>query len=76
MTSEALQNPYFVRLFCILLIVKNRSFDKMGIKVSKRGGDHFEKGGGDRPLLPPPKSALVCGARSKFPLVWFIYHML
>ena len=60
MTSETLQNPYFVRLFCIWIltkhisnynIVKNRSLDKIKIlwalKFQKKGGrDHFEKGGG------------------------------
>ena len=57
MTSEALQNPYFVGLFCIWMltkhisncnIVKNKSFDKILIlwelKFQKKGG-----GGGWEP---------------------------
>ena len=67
MTSEALQNPYFVRLFCIWIltkhistynIVKNKSFDKIQIvwalKLKKRGGDHVDKKGGGADLLSPP----------------------
>ena len=67
MTSEALQNPYFVRLFCIWIstkhistynIVKNRSFDKIKIvwalKFQKKGGEPlWKKGGGTDPLFPP-----------------------
>ena len=63
---------------CNYNIVKNRSFDKIKIvwalKFQKRG-DHFEKKGGLTPV-PPPKSALVCSARTNFLLIWFIYHML
>ena len=73
MTSEALQNPYFVRLFCIWIltkhistynIVKNRSFDTIKIlwalKFEKRGETTLKKrGGGTDPCPPPPpKSAL------------------
>ena len=61
MTSETLQNPYFVRLFCIWIltkhisnynIVKNRSFDFMGNKVSKKGEPLWKRGGD--PCSPPP----------------------
>ena len=63
MNSETLQNPYLVRLFCILIltkhisnynIVKNRLFDKIKIVWALK----FKKGGGDRPPVPP-KSALA-----------------
>ena len=67
MTSEALQNPYFVRLFCIWIltkyisnynIVKNRSFGKILIlwelKFPKKGGGTtLKKKGGTDPLPPP-----------------------
>ena len=72
MTSEALQNPYFVRLFCIWILtehistynsVQNKSFDKIKIvsalKFKKEGGgNHVEKGGDWPPVHPPSKSAL------------------
>ena len=40
-------------------IVKNRSFDKIKIVWTlefpkKKGGNHFEKGGGPTPCSPPP----------------------
>ena len=59
MTSEALQNPYFVRLFCIWIltkhistynIVKNKSFDKIKILWALK----FNKEGGGRDLLRTP----------------------
>ena len=50
MTSEALQNPYFVRLYC-KNIDKTHSLTEPNDKIQfhgnyffkKRGGDHFEK---------------------------------
>ena len=65
MTSEALQNPYFVRLYC-KNIDKTHSLTEPNDKIQFHGnyffkkgeGNHFGKGGGD-PLSPPPKSALV-----------------
>ena len=62
MTSEALQNPYFVRLFCTN-IDKTHSLTEPNDKIQfhgnyffkKGGGDHFGKGGGGTdPLFPPP----------------------
>ena len=73
MTSEALQNQYFVMLFCIRIltkhfsnynIVQNRSFDKLKIlwalKFQKKGGTTLKSEGGTDPVPcpPPPKSAL------------------
>ena len=68
MTSEALQNPYFVRLYC-KNIDKTHSLTEPNDKIQyhgnyffkKRGGTTFEKGGGTDPLFPPPppKSALA-----------------
>ena len=70
MTCEVLQNPYFVRLFCIWILTKhisncniviNRSFDKIKIlwalKFKKKGGGEplwKRGGGGTDPLFPPP----------------------
>ena len=68
MTSEALQNPYFVRLYC-KNIDKTHSLTERNDKIQYHGnyffkkgggGTTFEKGGGNRPPVPPPpKSALV-----------------
>ena len=65
MTSEALQNPYFVRLYC-KNIDKTHSLTEPNDKIQfhgnyffkKRGGTTLERGGGNRPPVPPPKSAL------------------
>ena len=68
MTSEALQNPYFVRLYC-KNIDKIHSLTEPNDKIQFHGnyffkkgggGNHFGKGGGGTdPLFPPPpKSAL------------------
>ena len=66
MTSEALQNPYFVWLYC-KNIDKTHSLTEPNDTIQfhgnyffkKKGGNHFGKGGGDRPPVPPPpKSAL------------------
>ena len=60
MTSEALQNPYFVRLYC-KNIDKTHFLTEPNDKIQfhgnyffkKGGGDHFGKGGGTDPLFPP-----------------------
>ena len=66
MTSEALQNPYFVRLYC-KNIDKTRPLTEPNDKIQfhgnyffkKGGGTTLERGGGTDPLFPPPlKSAL------------------
>ena len=57
MTSEALQNPYFVRLYC-KNIDKTHSLTEPNDKIQfhgnyffkkKGGGNHFGKGGGGEP---------------------------
>ena len=61
MTSEALQNPYFVRLYC-KNIDKTHSLTEPNDKIKfhgnyffkKGGGDHFGKGGNRPPAPPPP----------------------
>ena len=61
MTSEALQNPYFVRLYC-KNIDKTHSLTEPNDKIQyhgnyffkKRGGTTFEKGGEPTPCSPPP----------------------
>ena len=61
MTSEALQNPYFVRLYC-KNIDKAHSLTEPNDKIKfhgnyffqKGGGTTLEKGGGTDPLFPPP----------------------
>ena len=67
MTSEALQNPYFVLLYC-KNIDKTHSLtepnDKIQFQVNyffkKGGGTTLEKGGGEpTPCPPPPKCALA-----------------
>ena len=68
MTSEALQNPYFVRLYC-KNIDKTHSLTEPNDKIQFHGnyffkkgggGTTLEKGGGTDPLFPPPpKSALA-----------------
>ena len=74
MTSEALQNPYFVRLYC-KNIDKTHSLTEPNDKIQfhgnyffkkRGGGTTLEKGGrGNRPPVPPPpKSALA--VRSPF----------
>ena len=67
MTSEALQNPYFVRLYC-KNIDKTHSLTEPNDKIQFHGNYFFKKGGGEPlwkggggtdPLFPPPpKSAL------------------
>ena len=67
MTSEALQNPYFVRLYC-KNIDKTHSLTEPNDKIQfhgnyffkKGGGTTLEKGGEPTPCSPPPppKSAL------------------
>ena len=69
MTSEALQNPYFVRLHVYYKnIDKTHSLTEPNDKIQYHGnyffkkgggGNHFGKGGGNRPPVPPPKSALA-----------------
>ena len=74
MTSEALQNPYFVRLYC-KNIDKTHSLTEPNDKIQFYGNYFFKKkggggttlergGGGTDPLSPPPKSAL--GKRDGF----------
>ena len=66
MTSEALQNPYFVRLY-YKNIDKTHSLTEPNDKIQyhgnyffkKGGGTTLEKGGNRPPVPPPPKSALV-----------------
>ena len=61
MTSEALQNPYFVRLYC-KNIDKTHFLTEPNDKIqfhgnyffTKRGGGPLWKGGGTDPLFPPP----------------------
>ena len=77
MTSEALQNPYFVRLYC-KNIDKTHSLTEPNDKIQfhgnyffkkKGGGDHFGKGGGGTdPLPPPPKSALDAYQIDRLPM--------
>ena len=67
MTSEALQYPYFVRLYC-KNIDKTHSLTEPNDKIQFHGNYFFKKGGGGEPLLKwggggtdplsPPKSAL------------------
>ena len=66
MTSEALQNPYFVRLYC-KNINKTHSLTEPNDKIQfhgnyffKKGGEPlWKRGGGEpTPCSPPPKSAL------------------
>ena len=65
MTSEALQNPYLVRLYC-KNIDKTHSLTEPNDKIQfhgnyflKKGGEPLWKRGGTDPLSPPPpKSAL------------------
>ena len=64
MTSEALQNPYFVRLYCEnidkthSLTEPNDTNDTTQFQwelfLQKSGGTTLEKGGGTDPLFPPP----------------------
>ena len=76
MTSEALQNPYFVRIYS-KNIDKTHSLTEPNDKIQfhgnyffkKKGGTTLEGGGGDRPPVPPPpppKSALAIGSLVKF----------
>ena len=70
MTSEALQNPYFVRIYC-KNIDKTHSLTEPNDKIQfqgnyffkktleKGGGNHFGKGGGEPTPCSPPKSALA-----------------
>ena len=63
MTSEALQNPYFLRLYC-KNIDKTHSLTEPNDKIQFHGnyffkkgggGNHFGKGGGEpTPCSPPP----------------------
>ena len=62
MTSEALQNPYFVRLYC-KNIDKTHSLTEPNDKIQfhgnyffkKKGGEPlWKRGGGTDPLSPPP----------------------
>ena len=63
MTSEALQNPYFVRLYC-KNIDKTHSLTEPNDKIQFNGNYFFKKrgggttlekgGGGTDPLFPPP----------------------
>ena len=75
MISEALQNPYFVRLYC-KNIDKTHSLTEPNDKIQfhgnyffkKGGGTTLEKGGGNRPPVPPPpKSALAHNVHSEAP---------
>ena len=68
MTSEALQNPYFVRLYH-KNIDKTHSLTEPNDQIQYHGNYFFKKGGGgttlegggNRPPVPPPppKSALA-----------------
>ena len=55
MTSEALQNPYFVRLYC-KNIDKTHSLTEPNDKIQflQKRGESLWKGGGGRPPVPPP----------------------
>ena len=61
MTSEALQNPYFVRLYC-KNIDKTHSLTEPNDKIQSHGNYFFKKGGGTTlekggeptPCSPPP----------------------
>ena len=66
MTSEAVQNPYFVRLYC-KNIAKTHSLTEPNDKIQFHGNYFFKKGGGETTLergggeptpCSPPKSAL------------------
>ena len=68
MTSEALQNPYFVRLYC-KNIDKTHSLTELNDKIQfhgnyffkkKGGGTTLEKGG-NRPPVPPLNPPLKGG---------------
>ena len=71
MTSEALKNPYFVRLYC-KNIDKTHSLTEPNDKIQFHGNYFFKKGGGGpllkrgggnrHPVPPPPKSALASKA--------------
>ena len=80
MTSEALQNPYFVRLYC-KNIDKTHSLTEPNDKIQfhgnyffkkRGGGTTLEKGGGTDPLSPPlnPPLNVVVHAEVPFENCW------
>ena len=69
MTSEALQNPYFVRLYC-KNIDKTHSLTEPNDKIQfhgnyffkkKGGGTTLERGGEPTPWFPPPPKSALAG---------------
>ena len=51
MTSEALQNPYFVRLYC-KNIDKTHSLTEPNDKIQLHGNYFFKKRGGEQGSVP------------------------
>ena len=80
MTSEALQNPYFVRLYhknidkTHSLTEPNDTIQYHGNYFFKKGGGTtLENGGGTDPLFPPPpKSALELVERRAMSFVYIV----